>query len=457
MLTRRSRAHLSVALAAMLSLAACGDDDSIAEGDAASSAGAAAPIESAERGTMAAEITEPVTIRFENYNLATAGPNRDATLKMLELFEEANPLITVDAVATNDQEMFPSLQAQVVAGDPPDVAQLLLREWDQNIENLPVIPIDELAGADAVEDHLQSGHPIHPRAAALTERDGLTYGLPYVFSTPTLFINADLFRAAGLDPDDPPRTWGEVNEAAQAIADGTEAGGLYIACIELDWCTQGIVRSNGGRLMSADRSEITWAGEESLEVYEFWQGMVRSGAHVDLSGADAQDAFAAGNLGMYLQTSAVQSSLIDASAGKWELRSTGMPAFGDTPPVPVNSGSGLGVFATDPDQQRAAWELVKFLTSEEALQIITTEMGYLPLRPGMIDDPEYLGSWEHRELIVPNLEQLDDLEPSLSFPGQNALQIRDLFLRSLELVLFHDADVTETFTASEREAADLAG
>lgn len=474
MFTKRPRPRSAVALVAVLAIvtAACGGDDAGDSGDAntddATPAAEAAATDdttddgatdddTAAGGTMAAEITEPVTITFENYNLAAAGANRDATLKMLELFEEANPLITVDAVATVDQEMFPTLQAKVVAGNPPDVAQLLLREWDQNIENLPVVPLDELAGPAAVEEHLQSGNPIHPRAAALTVRDGVNYGLAYVFSTPTLFYNADLFREVGLDPDDPPQTWDEVADAAQAIADGTDAEGLYVACIELDWCTQGILLSNGGRVMSPDRSEITWAGEESLEVYEFWQDIVESGAHADLSGADARDAFAAGNMGMYLQTSALQSSLIASSEGVWELRSTGMPSFGDQPPVPVNSGAGLGVFATDPVQQRAAWELVKFLTSEEAMEIITVEMGYLPLRPGMIDDPDSLGTWENRDLILPNLAQLDSLEPSLSFPGQNALQIRDLFLRSLELVLFNGADVTETFTDSQQRATELVG
>ena len=364
-------------------------------------------------------------------------------------------MITVDTTATSSEEMFPSLQAQVVAGNPPDLAQLLLREWDQNIENLPVVDLDQAIGAAEVEEHLGGDLPVHPRAAALTVRNGVTYGLPYVFSTPTLFYNADLFTEAGLDPDDPPTTWDEVATAATAIADNTEAGGLYIACIELDWCTQGIVRSNGGRVMTPDRGAITWADEPSLEVYTFWQQMVDSGAHVNMTGADAGDAFAAGTIGMLLQTSAVQGSLLAASDGVWELRATGMPTFGDRPAVPVNSGSGLGILTDDPAHQRAAWELMKFLTSADAMQVITTEMGYLPLRPGMVDDPDYLADWDRRDLITPNLEQLDQLEPSLSFPGQNALQIRDLYLGSLERVLFEHADVTETFTSSQAQAAEL--
>lgn len=451
-LFRRARLRAAVLTVCLFTAAACGESGSTASTDAAS---AETPEASAAATAGPAESTEPVTITFANYNVVTAGPLRDATEKLITAFEEANPHVTVELIATSDQEMFPSIQAAVVAGDPPDLAQLLLREWDQNVENLPVVPLEEAVGAEEIEAHYEDGHPLHPRAAALTVRDDTTYGLPYVFSTPTLFYNADLFRAAGLDPEDPPSTWEEVGEAAQAIADATEAGGLYVSCIELDWCTQGLLRSNGGRVMSPDRSEITWAEPEAIEVYEMWQGFVDSGAHVKLSNADARDAFAAGNLGLYLQTSAVQSSLISASEGVWELRSTGMPGFGEKDPVPVNSGAGLAMLATDPAKQRATWELMKFLTSEEAMQVITTEMGYLPLRPGMIDDPDHLGEWERRDLILPNLQQLDALEPSLSFPGQNALQIRDLFLGSLERVLFHGADATETFTESQDQANGL--
>jgi len=125
---------------------------------------------------MAPTITEPVTIRFENYNLFAAGNLRDATLKLLKNFETANPLIKVETTATRDQEMFQSLQAQLVANKLPDVAQVLLREWDQNIENLPLQVLEDLAGAD-LDTHLAAVHAYHPKARALTVRDGKTHGL----------------------------------------------------------------------------------------------------------------------------------------------------------------------------------------------------------------------------------------------------------------------------------------
>lgn len=71
-----------------------------------------------------------------------------------------------------------------------------------------------------------------PQALAIGEHEGEVVGLPSIISTPTLIYNAELFRAAGLDPDDPPATWEDAKAAGQAIADGTEGEGIYVAVVD---------------------------------------------------------------------------------------------------------------------------------------------------------------------------------------------------------------------------------
>jgi multiple sugar transport system substrate-binding protein len=263
---------------------------------------------------------KPVTITFENYNLASAGIGRDATLKMLQEFQDQHPNITVETKATGSDNMFPSIQAEVAAGAPPDLAQLILREWDLNIENLPITSLTDLVPADELQRDINGTYPIHPKAVALTERNGKLWGLPYVFSTPTLFYNADLFRAAGLDPDQPPRTWAEVEQAGLQINARTGNSGLYIACIENDWCAQAVLLSDGARIMSEDRKQVTFGQPPAIEVFRFWQRLVQEGVHSNLSDAEALDAFQAGKVGMYLQTSAVQAT---PQGRKWQVGTAG--------------------------------------------------------------------------------------------------------------------------------------
>ena len=57
----------------------------------------------------------------------------------------------------------------------------------------------------------------HAFANASCTYDGKLYGLPYMTDTRVLFYNKDHFRAAGLDPENPPKTWDEVLEYTKKL------------------------------------------------------------------------------------------------------------------------------------------------------------------------------------------------------------------------------------------------
>jgi multiple sugar transport system substrate-binding protein len=372
---------------------------------------------------------------------------------MIDAFQKAHPNITVETKATVSTKIMASVQAGLAAGSPPDLAQTLLREWDVAVESLAARPLDDIVPPDELKAHLAG---MHPKAVRLGERGGKLYGIPYVFSTPTLFYNADLFKAAALDPERPPPTWADVKAQALQIKEKTGKSGVYIACVYNDWCAQAVLLSNGGRVMTEDRTRVTFAEPPAVDALKMWQELVGLGLHPKLSEAEAQEAFQAGNLAMYVNTSAVQSSLLKASEGKWTLRAAGLPSFGDRPAVPTNSGSGLSIHTTDPTRQRAAWELMKFLSSEYAYTVITQKIGYLPLRPSTVTDEKYLKGWiaTHPQ-ILPNLEQLANLQPSVTYPGPNQVQIRDIYLKAQQQVLYNGADAEKTMGEAQARAAEL--
>ncbi|MCR6673990.1 extracellular solute-binding protein [Devosia ginsengisoli] len=77
---------------------------------------------------MADDITEPVTITFYNNNLATASAGADATRELLARFEEENPNISVETIGVPSNEIGTRLQADMAAGQQPDLAQLVFRD-----------------------------------------------------------------------------------------------------------------------------------------------------------------------------------------------------------------------------------------------------------------------------------------------------------------------------------------
>ncbi|ODT74106.1 ABC transporter substrate-binding protein [Devosia salina] len=406
---------------------------------------------------MAPAIDQPVTITFYNYNLSASNNGADATRQMIADFMAANPNVTVEGVPYSGTDGS-RIQADMAAGLPVDLVQTVFSDLDFAVENFGAQALEDITTHSELATHLEG---MHPNGTQLGVLNGKTYGLAYTFSTPVLFYNADLFAAAGLDPNNPPQTWEQVKEAALAIesataAEGFTAGVAGIGSGGSDWMLQGVIRSNNGEVISRDRTTLNFAQPEAIEAVKMLRDMYDAGALENYDFAGALEGMSAGKLGMYLQTSALQGALVAGAKDNYDLRATTMPRFGDKPTRPNNSGSALTIHTADPLKQRAAWELMKFLTSEHGYTIITSEIGYLPLRPAIVDDPAYLKDWiaEH-PLVQPNLEQLDRLEPWDPLPGPNYRQIMKTMMDGMEMAIFGGADVEATLADAQANAQAL--
>lgn len=403
---------------------------------------------------MAERVEEPVKITFYNYNLATAGIGREATLELIEAFEKANPMIDVEPIGAPSNEVLSRVQADMVAGLDVDVAQLVFRDLIYAAEQLGAQPLEDVAGAELAA-HAEG---FVPSGLSLGEVDGKTYGLAYVFSTPVMFINRDLFRQAGLDPDQPPRTWDEVKAAGVAIAEKTGKHGFFPGAYgptDGTFVYQSIVMSNGGGKVR-DGDTLTFADESQAEAVAMLRDLVDAGAHARIDVGAHVDTFQSGNLGMFLYTSAVLNRLENAAKGNFELGLAPMPAFGDKPTAPTNSGSAIFMFSQEPAKQRAAWELMKFLTSAEAYTVITEKIGYLPLRPALIEDERYLKRWiEANPKYRANLDQLERLTPNVAFGGPNYRQVENMMKEAMTEAVFGSGDPREVLRAAQDQAQRL--
>ncbi|NKQ58323.1 ABC transporter substrate-binding protein [Amycolatopsis sp. K13G38] len=450
----RSRVAVALALAGALTASACGLGSTAASG----------PATVAQAPELKPD--QQVSIVFESYNFGQAGAWTDTFNELIGKFEQTHPNIHVKAQKPQGNSPNPatdtisSIQAQMAAGNPPDVAQLGFSDLDFTIHGLGAKPLDDLVGKDAVQANFDGAkYPYAPTARTIGNWDGKTYGVPFVFSTPVLYYNATLFQQAGLDPNKPPKTWDEVQQDAQAIKNVAHKDGVYIDCLTKtakDWCYQSLVRSDGGTVISADRKSLTFADQANVDVVKMAQNLVNTGSSPKLTQQQGYEAFARGDIGMILETSAIQATFTKGAKDKWDLRSAEMPAFGTKPTVPTNSGASLFVLSNDPAKQRAGWELIKFLTSEDAYVTIASKIGYLPLRTGLLDDPAGLKDWAAKNpLLKPNVDQLARMEPWVSFPGNSYLQIRDGMMDAVEKAVYQGADPATTLAAAQQQASAL--
>jgi multiple sugar transport system substrate-binding protein len=431
-------------LAATMLLTSCG-------GIAAGGGASGAENGTASNAETSGDPNEPVSITFYTYNYANM--QKDGVDMIITEFKELHPNIDVEVVISDGTT---KIQADLAAGITPDVAQIIFDALDYSINNYGIQDLNSIAPAAELEEHLAG---FSQAALNVARYDGRLYGLPYTFSTPVLFYNATLFEEAGLDPDSPPATWDEVERYALQIAENTGKEGFTFGGTSIadDWMIQSLIQSNGGNVMSADRKTITFGEQPAAEAIQMLQDMRKSGAHTAMDDNQAMEAFLAGNCGMMLFTAAMQAyTITSANAGGWTVRAAKMPAFAGKRTVPVNSGSGLFILTTDPAKQRAAWEFIKFATGERGYTIITSMMGYPPLRPAIVDDERYLKAWaEENPLAGPNLEQIEVVTPWQSYPGSNWDQISTLLVETVNRCLFTDVDVAQTMRAAQEQAQSL--
>jgi len=396
------------------------------------------------------------TITFSSYSYGTQGAAGDGMQVLLDAFAEAHPDITVVPEAVPVADALTKTKAAVAAGSPPDVQQLGYSKMAEAFATLPVQSIEEIAG-DEWDAHVDG---IAPGLVSTGEDDGTVKALPFTVSIPTLFYNADIFREAGLDPEEPPATIDEVEDAADAIV-AAGHNGVYFGLLDQgksDYLTQSVIDSAGGMTVDDD-GEVVLDSAKAVAGIQRIQDLTTGGLQPAVGIDDAVAAFSTGDLGMFVATTALMSNLQTGAADTFELRTGGFPSFDAKPARPTHSGAGLVVLAADEAKQDAAWEFVKFMTSEQGYTMITEEMGYLPLRANLATDDEFLaGYFAENTLLLPPLGQLGDVTPYRSFAGAKSNQATVMLQDdAISPIILRGADARQTMSEVADRIRELVG
>lgn len=409
---------------------------------------------------MAPPAGQTIDLTLDSY-LATGSAPQGTTLNaMVGAFEKLHPNIKVtleQEAVTSAAGITTQIQKEEVSGQTPDVAQVTFDGLKFAVSSLGAQQLDKVEGKAALQKAFGGDHPFGKPATRLGVEGGHTYAIPWTLSTPVLFYNPGLLQAAGVSA--PPKTWAEMLTDATQIKQKTGADGMGNGCIGAsalgsDWCLQAILRSDGGQIIQGN--QVRFGDARSVDALKVMQSLAASGGMVDLTDQQAIAEFAAGKLGFYLQTSALQGALLTAIGTKFQLADAPLPGFGSRQSTPTNSGSGLAMLTTDKAKQKAAWELITYLTGDQSETTIAENIGYPPLRPTLIDDPKYLKSWSHASTLLPvNLEQLTRIVPWEAFPGPNFAQIETLFQNSASKVVFQNANPQQTMRQAQSQAQAL--
>ncbi|MEU6715136.1 ABC transporter substrate-binding protein [Nonomuraea sp. NPDC046802] len=329
--------------------------------------------------------------------------------------------LTVDLqLAGNSYEdSLARLQNDRTAGTPPDITMIGLNQVRMLAEAGAAVPLGQFIDGDSEFDLRQYSD----KMLDLTTVENKLYGMPNAVSTLVMYYNADLFTAAGLDPDKPPQTWDEVETAARAIVDSRAAAYGHWSDFESVWSFENFLRSNGGSMMNDAETAVTFNEDPGVKVLEFWRGMVKAGLMPAYGTDDGREAFFRGDVAMAIDSSA-QVANYERTSG-FDLRTAKLPIPTGGARQAPGGGNALVITATDPERQRLAWKALKAFVGPEGSTATTKATGYLPVNQYAAGSDQHLAKFlKSTPTRTAVLEQGGaDLVRWFSWPGERGPEI----------------------------------
>ena len=319
-----------------------------------------------------------VKIRFASWDEAEDVDAQQATVDKFNA-EHDDIEVTLEAYGG---EFDTKISAGMGSNDMPDVMYM----WNYPAYAGGLEPLDsyiEGEGADYKEN-------FYDTLWNYNSYDGSTYGIPIGFTTHALFFNKDIFKEAGIAEPTNDWTWDDVKKAAKTITekcDGKKGFSFQMKPDPYDY--EMYLWSNGTAYVNEDGElDGNLNSDEAKEVFSMFQEMEKD-EYAVATEKSGTDEFRSGNTAMYVYGS---WSINTLKEDKVNFGVVNIPSFGKQPSVSILSSSGISM-SKESKNKEAAWEFIKFWTSEEMnKERIGMELPVLYSvveSEGIMEQPEY--------------------------------------------------------------------
>ncbi|MCC7274710.1 MAG: ABC transporter substrate-binding protein [Alphaproteobacteria bacterium] len=254
---------------------------------------------------------------------------------------------------------------------------------------------------------------------------GKPYGLAFAVSTPIIYLNEDLVRKAGGDPENFPATWDGIFELSKKIhALGGDNVGLYHSwTITGNWMWQALVMSYGGTMMSADEKKVAFDGPAGQKAIDLMGTMIKDAKMPNLAHEAARQSFFAGKVGIWTESTSLLRVADEGVGGKFKWRTAVFPVPAADGRLPTGGAAAL-MFAATPERQKGAWAFMKFVSGADGATMMVKGTGYMPPNSLPADDPARLKPfYATKPNHLTSLKQQKYMTPWYAFPGDNGLKI----------------------------------
>jgi len=338
------------------------------------------------------EIDGPVTIDDSPATgeiiVWTAGGSDGRLAPFIKTFESDNPEASVEVTDVPLNEMVTKVTSAIAAGTAPDLVLMGLADIPTLIAAEGVQPVAEgVVDASTILDDVQQA----------TEREGISYGVPWFVDTRLFCYRKDFATLAGLSA---PTTWDELLAFSESLKVPALRESPLLVPIGADEPVGEFILpllgQAGGAAMNADNTEYTLDTPEMVEALEYYGSLFLEGhaaADGTAGGDPIGDALVGRIAAFYVGTWIIPA--IEAQVGPQLVESA--VACTEVPAGPAGNPSYLGAATwavpTDAANFDGAFKLIRSLLTLEAQQELYDQTRELPAvtaawdYPPLQDDP----------------------------------------------------------------------
>jgi multiple sugar transport system substrate-binding protein len=338
------------------------------------------------------------------------GGGQGNTLKELTtLFNEQHPDIDVELVYVgNYSTLQQKLLASAQSGGLPTISQAYSNWTAKMIPSGLVQDLNYLLNDPKIGMSKAEWEDVYKPLRENCYWGDKLYAIPFNKSIYILYYNADMLSLYGVDV---PESMNELYMASKILTDDTNGDGTtdqYGFAFRTTVDTfQIFLTLRGGKILTQKDGKwvCTINSDASRDVLNFFLKELDDGAAF-AQGGYLNDIFGEGKIAMYIDTIAGRAYVESSSKGKFTWKWAPVPLW-QTRNVPF-AGTDIIMFSSaTSEEQKAAWEYMKYLIEPESTAYWSIKTGYLPVRKSALETTIWTEAAKSDPLLSIPLSQLD--------------------------------------------------
>ena len=384
---------------------------------------------------------------------------------LAQRFNEAHPDYKIVPTYKGNYEQ--SLAAGIAAvrtGKAPAILQVYEVGTATMMSSHAIVPVNEVFEKSGIQ--MDTKQFVSAVAGYYSDSAGKLISQPFNSSTPVLYYNKDAFKKAGLNPDQPPKTWQELAKDAEALRKAGMTCGYasgWQGWIQIEnfsaWHALPVATKNNG--FDGTDTELEFNKPVQVRHIQMLEDMNKKGDFTYFGRKDEPTAkFYNGDCGI---TTASSGSLADIRKyAKFDFGVGMMPYDETVPEAPQNAmigGASLWVMkGKDDATYKGVAEFMQFLAQPEIAAEWHQKTGYLPITTAAYELTKKQGYYDENpgaDIATRQMMNKDPLPFTKGMRLGNMPQIRTIVDEELEGVWTGKQSPQEALDKSVKRGNEL--